>query len=334
MQARCSLLLILLQTISVRAAEAIATAGPVIARPSAAPNPNLSTLPNIPDADFDYISRYDNTPLSENACVMVFMAAMRQLALSRFEDLLPDGLSWQHERYPGVVLLLEPPQGSRTISVRFALWTVNAALRDMMFRDRFKKMELLATYRGVRIGTVQMFPPSTSTPAVNAKRGPAIMQHPQGDGLAPTTSSRNSVAFDVNSTRVGADGGTVTDDQLQAHVDFLAKVIDRRDIWVMTAWSMLYLAPSNPYPLGFWRTTIPSVASEVTSIWNSVRPRPGTRPYLVTNGDLISLLARLPEYLLQENKFREMNIAINENGIDLAKGSFRTKPLSVQSRWL
>ncbi|KAL8724330.1 MAG: hypothetical protein Q9181_006874 [Wetmoreana brouardii] len=329
MQAPYSLL-ILLHILSLCAAEAVGTAGPAIAKLSAASKSNLSAIPNIPDADFDTVSYYhDNTPISENACVMVFVAAMRQLALRHFEeDLSPGSFSWQHPRYPGVVLSLGPPLGKHKISVRFALWTVNAALRDMMFRDRFQEMEIFTTYKGNPIGFLQMLP-STPTVAVKAEQGPAIMQQPQGDGLAPTASSGSSVTFDVNSTRVGADVGTVRGDQLQAHIDYLDKKVDRRDIWVMIVWSMLYLAPSNRVPLGFWRTSISSVASEVTCIWNSVRPPPRTRPYLLTIGDLISLLAQLAEQLLQDNQFREMNIAAREKGIDIARGSFRTKPLSV-----
>ena len=57
-------------------------------------------------------------------------------------------------------------------------------------------------------------------------------------------------------------------------------------------------------------------------LWNRVRQT----EYDMTMGDMISFLAYLPEILLQRNKFSEMNIAIKDNNVVVARGLFSAKP--------
>ena len=58
----------------------------------------------------------------------------------------------------------------------------------------------------------------------------------------------------------------------------------------------------------------------------------------MSSGDLIALMAYLPEHLLNENKWQEMDITITDNafpGVVIARGIIRVGPASgIFAGWL
>ncbi|KAL8686588.1 MAG: hypothetical protein Q9218_006998 [Villophora microphyllina] len=298
------------------------------------PIPNLSALPNLPDKDFSGVAAYTSSvQLQEKPCVAVCVAAMRQLALHHIDADLPEGaLTWTHPDYNTVTLWLEPPQGQNHLTVRFALWTLSAAFRDMLSRNNYAQLVFHGVYRRSSVAIVSFLPSRDVPTAVIGARNRTVIQQviPQLDlsVITATTSANNdSVLFGFDPRNV-----IVADDSLRAEVDYLPKIIEPRDIYIMIVWTMISMCPYNRDPLSVTQLRVPGPTAVVTSVWNRVPPRRGNQPHVMGGGDLISLLALLLHVLWKDvNRFREMNIKVLDQGSVIAIGSFRAERLSGPS---
>ncbi|KAL8692046.1 MAG: hypothetical protein Q9218_002855 [Villophora microphyllina] len=299
------------------------------------PATNLSNLPNLPDKDYEAVSHYGPTPLRERACVLVATSVMHTLALHHIDDVLPGGPQvWTHPLDPSVVLWITPPEGSQETAVRFAMWTLFAAFRDMSQKQRFNQMEYLGAYRQQAVAGVAFYPAAKGLPNIAGKNLTVALQPLQltGDILSKESHSGFTFSFGANSTALGDGSDTpANDDKLHAHVDYIGKVVDQRDIWMMILWFQLNLAPHNRTPISVFQTVLPGITAKMYTIWNSVKPPPGTQPHSFGGGDLISLLAILAQQLSSNRQFREMNIAVSDRGVIVARGLIRANPLSGTS---
>lgn len=206
------------------------------------------------------------------------------------------------------------------------LW---AAWQDMLAESRFEVVEVTGRYSYNPVVLV-IFAPAGAPPAMVTEQNLTIFRQPlQGPASAVAiggVKSGKGISFNVDRTSVGADKTSLANDGLSAQVDYLGKVVPRRDIWVMVVWLILNAAPRILDELSVFRVMIAMGSDEVRTVWNPVRPAPGTHPYMMSYADLISLVADLPFALLRGKKFYEMNIAVKDNGIVIARGLFRTKP--------
>ena len=273
----------------------------------------LSTLPDLPkDMEFVTAANYYPYPLTDVPVFMAAITAMRELGLRAFEtDTLPV-TSWSHPAFPGVKLTVLPPPGKRMLSVRFAMWMIHYSIRCMMVEKKYSG-EFLSLYRGEMIGKVVSIP----TTAI-ARRG---------DSSTQRTKRIDTKAIPNNSSAQSFSMGEIANDNMQAMVDWVGKTIDRADFFLTLLWLIVDLAPHNEEPLTVWQVTRSSMNCQVTTIWNRTKPPAGSPQYTFTKGDLISMLAYLPEVCLRDRRFQEMNIEIRERGQVVARGLVRTKPL-------
>ena len=250
---------------------------------------------------------------------MICITAMRELALLPFEDDDIPEKTWTDPRFPEVELIVGPTRGGGKLTVRFALWMITAVTRYMMGENRFQTAYFSGTYRGSRVGDVRFSRATIKAAGYNT----SVAQQPQTSGN--TAAERNLNGLEFTFDRVGSDTDlSVRGDQLRAKVNYLGTSINRRDMLMMILWLILWLAPRNREPLGVWRITQELLTSEVTVLWNRVKQD----RYLLTGGDVISFLAYLPEVLLREDIYQEMDIVIHDGGVTVARGSFRAKPLT------
>jgi len=310
--------LCLLLTVSSCAAISIPTPSPSIRTISSHPPTNLSTLPNLPDDNFHVIASWYHPALSETACIMVCITAMRELALLYFEDDDIPQKAWTHPQFPGVELTVGPASESEKLTVRFAMWMIAAVTRFMMAEDRFQSAHFTGFYRGERVGVVTFFRAASDVGGQNS----SISQQPQASAIVAGGNILNGVGFNFDGMNSGAARNA--NDQMRAEVNYLGTSINRRDMLMMIIWLLLWLAPRNREPLGVWRMAQPLLTCEVITLWNRVKQD----QYLMTGGDLISFLAYLPEQLLRDNRFEVMDILIKEADVVVARGSFRVKPLT------
>ena len=275
---------------------------------------NLTNLPDLPNGDFAVTATWFSRSLPVTACEMVCVTAMRELALYHFDEGVIPPRSWVHPDFPQVRLSVEPARGKEETSVRFTMWIITASLRVMLEDNRFQSVQYVGLYQDQPIGIVRLF----NTDNLHAQRNSSFQQQ-RSSRLATAASDSARASFKFDLTTFGA--AVPANDDLQAEVQYLSKSIDRRDLFMSLVWLLLRLAPHNREPLAVWQETHKAITCGVTTIWNRVEQ---TR-YEMTKGDMISFLAYLPEILLKWNKFSEMNIAIKDNGIVVARGLFRTK---------
>ena len=277
----------------------------------------LTTIPDLPGDDFSFVIESFRLPLVEIPSVMVCIWAMRELAMLRFRDEFVPERDWTHPRFPQVRLTVVPPAGKDDISVRFAMWVITATMRLMLEAENFQSIHSLGYFRNRAIGSITLTP----------SRAIGVLYNSSSHHISPPQHEQppNTAGyFPFGHIPINADSISSANDQLHAEVEYRSTMIDRRDIFFGVTWFILECAPHNEEPLTVWRVTPEAISSHITIVWNRVRQ---TR-YQMTMGDVVSFLAYLPEVLLEQGMFREMDIAIKNGDVTVARGSFRARPNS------
>ncbi|KAL9583095.1 MAG: hypothetical protein Q9212_002911 [Teloschistes hypoglaucus] len=324
--------LILLRTVS----RSVAGALPTIA-PHAAADSSLISLTVLPNdgAEIPYgfsadalFNRHSIDPVHT---VVACMLAMRELALHDFNDVLTPGAhTWRYG--PVIVWISHPGQGDRVVAVRYALWTLFLVLKDMLQRNVWQDSKSRGIFREKKVALVDILPTRSSSHAA-VSEGLTMTQEPgiddNGTAAAAVQRRDSSSAFSFKSSsqpRSSINNATMTDDEIDAHIDYFTKPVNHRDILAAICMLLVNSFPHNREPLTLAQVRIVGPAtSEVSSAWSMARPPP-PESMRMSRGDFISFLAKLPEHLYMQKKWFEMNVALSEDGVALAKGFFRTKP--------
>ena len=279
---------------------------------------NLSALPDLPDNDFGIFVTWYEAKLSETACIMVCMVAMRELALYHFDDKELPRQTWFDRHHPEIILIVQPDPGSKSgkISVRFAMWIIASIMQTMLTQNRFRSSSYAGFYKAEPVGAVSFLAIDSSNPS---------SQRPQD--LGPTTTATNKRGISFKSTSMSSAVTLSEYDKLDGNVKYVGNSIARKDIYLVLVWLLVELAPHNREPITVWRATRVAIESEVTTIWNRVKQPSASSRKQMTKGDLISLLAYLPRVLITDNIFREMDLTVSDSEVVVARGAFRAKPL-------
>lgn len=245
--------------------------------------------------------------------MMVCVYAMRELAL------LPDfsqfflGKTWIMDAYPQVAMSAGNPGDVST--VRWAMWIIVAAIKDMMLRSHFQTSKFFGTYFDIKIGLVKFFAPNNVEMIAAANRTESVI--PQIAGAASTA----TVAVNLGDPKLNT---TSNDDELQASLTYRTKDIPRRDIFMAIIWMLLNLAPhEDDERVLVLAVVAPPITTAVTTKFIRVKNIP-PRVDPLMYGNLVSLLAKLPEVLLRENRFCEMDIVVKDDGVSIGIGTMRS----------
>ncbi|KAL8846470.1 MAG: hypothetical protein Q9221_008436 [Calogaya cf. arnoldii] len=288
--------------------------------------PRLSALPDLPDPDFHYDAAYTMPHFSPTASIMACVAAMRELALLDRNAYIGETKSWTHPGYPEATVLIEDVGGSRS-TVRFAMWIIQAAIKDMMQRSMFQTSAFLGHYRNTIIGRVQILRHHVA----GVSNEPQITAGAGSDAGDEKSSSGVSFGFRPPEALPGA---TALKDDFDARIQYVGKAMDMRDVYFSMIWLMLVFGSHNNEPLRAleWRNDVisarrivckvPSVTIEVRTLWYSVA-RPETRPRPLTAADMVNMLAALAVVVEKDHQFSEMDIVIFEEGVVIARGGIR-----------
>ncbi|CAF9923168.1 MAG: hypothetical protein HETSPECPRED_005260 [Heterodermia speciosa] len=273
----------------------------------------LSTLPDLPkDNEVMTAANYYPYHLQDTPVFMAAIRALHDLASRDFEEDSIPGTSWSHPLFPEVKLTVRPAPGKRLLSVRFAMWIILFSTRCLIEENKYSG-EFLNLYRNEPIGYMVVLPTARI-----ARQGNSSTQGTQPNGANP---------FPNYSSPQYLSSGTAANDDPQATVFYVGKNIDRADFFLALLWIILDLAPHSGEPMIVWRLTRATAKSEISTIWNRVKPPAGSPQYDINKGYLLSMFAQLPEICLRDKKLQEMNIEITENGQLIARGLIRSKPL-------
>lgn len=254
--------------------------------PSRTEGLHLSALPNLPNEDFRYGRTFTGHPLPKLACIMAGVAAMHDLAMLDRDEHINPTRKRTHPNYPGAFLNFAPfgKEGGR-ITVRWAMFLVNAATQAMMRQQRYETSVFFGWYKGVGVGSILFnratadsvdVPTTTSIePQKLQNLLPATDPHllPRPSIVARDTGT----SFNVTGTRLAAG------DQLYAQVDFVGKTMDMRDALMAIIYLLMSLGGRHNQPLGFYNCIMHAVTVEVRTIFNRIDdPRHAT--YDLTSG--------------------------------------------------
>ena len=268
--------------------------------------------PDLPNHEFDYTSKYSGRLLPDIPCMMVCVFAMRELALlSNFNGgcEIP-GKTWIMDEYPQVAISVGNPDD--VVTVRFAMWTITSAIRNMMIRNQFQTSQFVGTWLGVRVVYMNFFAPNTIETTV-------VKTHTE---YAVSQSSADTATVSIN---IGDSNRNVTlnDDQLRAEVIYKTKEISKKDMFMAVIIALLTLAPHETEErIRIVTITEFAITASVTTYFIRVLGIP-RRLQPLQYGNLISLLAKIPEILFREDMFREMDIVVKDDNVVVGKGTVR-----------
>ena len=248
--------------------------------------------------------------------MMVCVFAMRELALlPNFDgDHEIPGKTWIRDDYPQVAMSVGNP--GDVVTVRFAMWTIAAAIKDIMIRSRFQTSQFIGTWLGIRVVFVNFFASNTiATTAVANRTKYAVPKE-------VSTPNDNTAIVPINVVDLSFNA-TSNDDQLWASLTYKTKEISKRDMFMAIIWALLNLAPhQNEERIRLITITHFAITTSVKTSFVRVRDVPA-RLQQLQYGNLVSLLAKLPEILLREDMFREMDILVEDNNVVVGKGTMR-----------
>ncbi len=253
--------------------------------------------PDLPNHGFEYSSRYSGRLLLDILCMMVCVFAMRELALlpTFYGDYKIPGKTWTMDEYPQVAISVGNPDN--VVTMRFAMWTITSAIRDMMAHNQFQTSQFIGMWLGVRVVYMNFFAPNTiETTVVKNRTEHAVSQF---------SADSATVSIDIGDSNRNA---TLDNDQLRAEVIYKTKEISKKGMFMAISDAILALAPhENEERICILTITEFAITASVTTYFIRVPGIP-RRLQPLQYGNLISLLAKLPEILLREDMFREMDI--------------------------
>lgn len=310
-------------SLSSRCAAASLPSLPTITSPLTLPTKNLSSaFPDLPDDNFGYSAHYFNPVLSATACMMLCVFAMRDLALQDFESKY-GGKTWAMYTYPEAKVSFSPNAGEGDIStVRWALWSLAAAIRDMMVRNRFQTAQFDTTYLGIQVGVLRFFAPHRIDAGAGGDLTELVpSQKPGQVSTANGTDTTSGGLSDLN-----CNVGSSNSDDLWTEVTFKTTEIPRKDIFMSIVQALLNLGPLNSTEL--ITSPLAVVGDAITvKIVTSFRRVERSSPPFFNYGHIVKGLAGLPRVMLRESKFAEVDIRLIVDGEDVGNGMIRRRPM-------
>ncbi|KAL8823454.1 MAG: hypothetical protein Q9191_005839 [Dirinaria sp. TL-2023a] len=287
------------------------------------PRPRDLTIPlNGSDETFRAVGQWDKVPLDETACIMTSFWAMRELALLDFDHQRIEKSTFAHPRFPEVGLTLIPWKDSKDLSVANALRLIAASFRNVLGNNRFKGVQFDGYQGRQAVGSLVLAPMTPSTRELNQNGSMLQQRH------LSVMKDQSTISFPLsNNTPTIASLGN---DKLWAYVIYLNNEIARRDLLMLMMWVLLKLGPFPiDQPIANWQISGENFDSGKTvSTWHRAVAKKASP---MTNGDLVSFFAHLPEVLLKDEKWHELAIVTRHNdpkGVVLARGSIRTAQAS------
>ena len=255
---------------------------------------------------------------------MVAVTAMSSLALLDFGDECPPK-TFSRDDYPEVSLYVGNPR--IILTPRWGMFLIALAIKDMMTHNRFEISQFQATYNVLglnpRVAVVRFFARTGIETTAAANHTEYAV--PQISG-APSTADRSTDTFFIDAGDSKLDAG-LNNDEMSALVTYHAKEISPTNMFMAILWTLLTLAKhGNEERVIITANTCAAITESVRTYFKRIG---GTRARLqLLYGNLIPLMAKLPELLLQENKFREMDIVITDGDVVVGKGMVRSTALS------
>lgn len=243
--------------------------------------------------------------------MMISVFAMRDLAPQDFESKF-EGKTWAMYSYPQVKMSYTPNTADAS-TVRWAMWSLAAANRDMIVRSRFQTAQFDTHYSGIPVGVLKFFAPDYSI------GGEASTNDTRFKPSLPPGPASASTGTDLISSNPA--------DLEEIEVSFKPTEIPRKNIFISVVQSLLNLCPFNSTERVARSIAIVGNAFTVkisTSFINVGRSSPAFFLYR----HVISALAAVPRVMLKHGEFVEVDIRVLIDQVEIGRGLIRQGPLT------
>ena len=282
---------------------------------------NLSSMfPDLPDNNYGYSAHYFNPVLSATACMMLCVFAMRDLALQDFESRF-EGKTWAMYSYPETKVSFTPSAGDIN-TVRWALWGMAAAIRDMMVRNRFQTAQYDTTYMGIQVGVVKFFAPHRIDTGAKGNLTELVPSLTSGPASATNHTDTTFISLNDPNGNVASSNS----DDLWTEVTFRTTEIPIEDTFMSIVQALLNLGPLNSTALITQPLAVIGDALTVKIVTSFKRVERSTPPFF-NYGHVVKGLAGLPRVMLRENKFTEVDLRLIVDGENVGNGRIRKRPM-------
>ena len=274
----------------------------------------FNRYPDLPDDNFGYSVHYVNPPISATPCMMLSVFAMRELATQDFESKF-EGKIWAMYSYPEVKISFTP-KSEDTSTVRWAMWSLAAAIRDMMVRSRFQTAQFETHYSAVQIGTLKFFVPESIGAEAEANYTElASLLTP-----ARASAANGSDIILTNSSNLEDDPRS-----LSIQVTFKTTEIPRRDVFLSIVQALLNLGPLDSTTRITQPLAITGNALTVKITTSFAKVERSAPPYLIYR-HVVSALGALPRLMLREGKFVEVEVRLFVDSEHVGNGMIQRGP--------
>ncbi|CAD6587519.1 MAG: hypothetical protein ASARMPREDX12_002920 [Alectoria sarmentosa] len=289
-----------------------------------ATNLTIGIAPDFPNDEFECYPDYGGPLLPDIPCIMVCVFAMRELALlpNFYGNHEISGKTWRMDEYPQVAISVGNP--GDVVIVRFAIYTIAAAIRDIMNLNRFQTSQFVGLWLGVKVAHVKFFAPDTIETTFAANRTEYAVSQ-VSKAVSTVNDNKTTIPINIGDLSLNA---TSNNDRLWADLTYKTKEISKKDMFMAIIFALLTLAQyANEERIRVLTITDFAITAKVTTFFIRVTGIP-PRLQPLQYGNLISLLAKLPEVLLREDMFREMDIVVMDDNVVVGKGTMRLTPPS------
>lgn len=249
--------------------------------------------------------------------MMISVFAMHDLALQDFDSKF-EGKTWAMYSYPQVKMSYTPSTEDAS-TVRWAMWSISAASRDMIVHRSFQTALFDIQWSGIQVGVLKFFAPNYNI-----------------GGEAGTNDTRNKTALPPGpaSASTGTDlilsnPVDLEDDprSFKIEVNFKPTEILRQDIFVAVVQALLILGPLNSTERANQRVAITGNGLTVKIMTTFIEMGRSSPPFLLYR-HVVSAVAAVPRVMLRHGKFAEVDIRVLIDGVEVGRGSIRQGPLN------
>ena len=282
---------------------------------------NLTSVEAI-DPDFALVPKFKGPRLFPISCLLNAVDAALQLALGDYDGVITQRMTFRLENHPQVEIALQPydEQGIASLPRKYAVWAVNFSI-NMMIRNNRYQSSVFFIYRGGRgIGGLAYRVIQTSIP----EPGPQISENLERNN-SPTRSLPSQTGYDLDSN--GAEYMNLSEvdninDDLQVAIRLTGSKLTSDEVFISI---FDILRELSIFP------TIARMVTDVTHIISTGLyigfidandpPRTMSDPPYFQGEWLVKALARIPSYMVQRQRFREVEAGISVDNIKVGKVS-------------
>ena len=282
---------------------------------------NLTSIGAI-DPDFALVPKFGGPRLFPVSCLLNAVDAALQLALGDYDGIITQRMTFKLETHPQVEIVLQPydEQGIASLPRKYAVWAVNFSINMMIRNNRYQSSVFFIYRRGRGIGGLSYRVIQTSISEPGSETSENLERKNSHIRSLP---SQTGYALDSNITEyVDLSEVDDTNNDLQIAIRLTGSGLKSDEVFISIFDILRELS------------MFPTIARMVTDVAHIVStglyigfsdandpPRTIRDPPYFQGEWLVKALARIPSYMVQRQKFREVEVGISVDGIKVGEVS-------------